>query len=488
MNFVLSKKIVRDFQQGFFWNLNNVGYRVFVGGKGTGKSTNIGGYESVMKILNDPWRNVMFVRLNDTDNNDSTVNYVSKAIKDVFGTPQNVDRYWWFRTQPNRIIYKKTGQMFLFKGFNHPDNMNGTESATGYISDVYIEEASQIKDMNDFLMLDQSIRAPDGYPLQITFMLNPWDINSWIYQVFCKDRLKEDVGFMEQHRFQSAYYPDFMSAGFTKKGLYIHRSSYLCNPFLNDTYRQTAIFTKERAPLLYATNFMGLWGNTSGQTYPEWQASKNVISYSKINDWHFGKYAIGIDTGYSNGEGSVRHDGRIKSATVCELCGLTADYGKIATLDEYYWTNCNKSSAEQKTSIQICEEIINWIIFMRKKYLSNPVIMKGMIPVFVDCADTASIDTLTAFAKRIGLLGIQFIPSTKISILNRVEYARTLMGFGDYVVFDTCPNLIREIEASRKGNKGEPRENLDDHAINADEYGWFPFTGNMRQWKDYKVH
>ena len=39
-----------------------------------------------------------------------------------------------------------------------------------------------------------------------------------------------------------------------------------------------------------------------------------------------------------------------------------------------------------------------------------------------------------------------------------------------------------------KGEKGEPRKDTDDHAINAHEYGWAPFRHSIIRWKTFKEH
>ena len=62
------------------------------------------------------------------------------------------------------------------------------------------------------------------------------------------------------------------------------------------------------------------------------------------------------------------------------------------------------------------------------------------------------------------------------------------MAWGEFVVSSNCKNLIREIKNSRKGEKGEPREDFDDHCINANEYAWQPVINRLKRWKDFKQH
>ncbi len=114
--------------------------------------------------------------------------------------------------------------------------------------------------------------------------------------------------------------------------------------------------------------------------------------------------------------------------------------------------------------------------------------MKGIIPVYVDCADIGFRQGLELVAKKKGLFNVQFMGSTKIRIQTRVDFIRLLMAWGEFQMSEACGNLIREIRNSRKGEKGEVREDFDDHAINSNEYAWYPIINRLRRWKDFKQH
>jgi len=81
-----------------------------------------------------------------------------------------------------------------------------------------------------------------------------------------------------------------------------------------------------------------------------------------------------------------------------------------------------------------------------------------------------------------------FQGSTKIKIQSRVDFIRLIMAWGEYLISEACPNLAREIRNSRKGEKGEVREDLDDHAINSNEYAWAPIINRLKRWKQFKEH
>ena len=244
---------------------------------------------------------------------------------------------------------------------------------------------------------------------------------------------------------------------------------------------------RKRAPEIYKVEALGMWGNATESTYPEFTDAL-IRSRQEINNMDYSCYALGIDTGLSNGEGKVKYgkDVRIRSATTMQMVGVTSDFGKLCCINEFFYSNENE--LVKKTEPQLMEDIINTIIEWKKLYQYHPTLMKGVIPVYVDCADIGFRQGLDLMAKQKGLFNVTFMASTKIRIQTRVDFIRVLMAWGDYLVSEACTNLAREIKNSRKGEKGEVREDFDDHAINSNEYAWQPLVKRLRRWKDFKEH
>ena len=140
------------------------------------------------------------------------------------------------------------------------------------------------------------------------------------------------------------------------------------------------------------------------------------------------------------------------------------------------------------TEPELMEDIINTLIEWCKKYYLHPTLMKGTILVYVDCADIGFRQGLELVARYNGLTNVRFMPSTKIRIQTRVDFIRLIMAMGEFLISDNCKDLAREIKNSRKGENGRPREDLDDHAINANEYAWAPIIGRLKRWSKYKEH
>lgn len=480
--------IGKGYERGWFSNCH-ARYRVFAGARKTKKSVDILGYEPIVKILDNPIRNILVVRQNAVDNNQSTfANLVS--IIDRMG----LNQYFKLRQNPTTIQYIPTGQMIVFRGFNNPTSQTSLKAVHGIFTDVYLEEASELKSFEDFRKVDGSIRIGleemkrynlIGKPniLQITFLLNPWNKSHWIYEKFFKDRLEDDPAYLDTHDYMD-YQDDEFSMGFGK-GLYLHKSTFRINEFRNPEDDDNMAIMKAQMPEMYKVEGLGCWGNSTGSTYPEF-GDHLIVPQSEANNYPLSCYAIGIDTGLSNGEGKIYKDAqRIRSATTMQLVGLDSTYGKLICLDEFFWSN--EGQFIPKTEPQLMEEIIKTLLKWRDEtYKRHPIAMKGLICVYVDCADIGFRQGLELKAKEQGLMNVRFIASTKFRIQTRVDFIRTLMGWGDFLVSKNCANLIREIKNSHKGENGEPREDYDDHAINANEYAWSPLSPKIRQWKDFK--
>ena len=112
--------------------------------------------------------------------------------------------------------------------------------------------------------------------------------------------------------------------------------------------------------------------------------------------------------------------------------------------------------------------------------------MKGQILVYVDCADIGFRQGLELEAKKQGLYNVAFLPSTKMRIQSRVDFIRLIMSFGEFLISEACPNLYRELKNARRGKNGKCREDIDDHAINANEYAWAPIINRLKRWKSFK--
>ena len=458
-------------------------YRVFEGGRATKKSVNIAGYEPIFKILSDKNRNIIMCRQDDTNNSTSTYANLCSLIERLGLT---VD----FKTtkSPYEIIYKKTGQKIIFRGCNNPTAIASTKFPHGELTDIYFEEASELDSYDTFRKIDGSVRSQHS-DLQITLLMNGWDKKSWIYDIFWKGRLEDDFDYLETHDY-AEYTDNEFNIG-NGKGLYLHKSTFRINEFRAEYKDESMRILKEKALEIYKVEGLGMWGNVSQSTYTYWNDAL-ILPHFMASAMSFSLYTIGIDIGAGNGEGkpvknTKEQPDRVRSAMTMVLNGITGDYQKVIPLDEYFYTNINQTI--KKGSVEIAGDMIDKIKSWIDVYRSHPVLMKGLILVYVESADAGGFRSLLeAKAKEKGLMNIKFIPSTKNKIQTRVDFTNLLMAFGDFQPTDKCQNLIREIKNARQDEDGSCREDIDDHTLNAWEYSFIPVMPKVKRFKDFKEH
>ena len=501
------KKIIGGgYNRAWFSNCK-VRYRLFCGARSTKKSKNIIGYEPVLKILSDSRRNVLICRQNDSDNRQSTFENITGCIIDL-----GLENKFKISKNPLTIEYIPTGQQIIFRGLNNPTSLNGITFAHGYFTDAYIDEAFEIPSFDDFRKLDGSIRGrlPKDLFFQITLCFNAWDGDSWINQEFFKNRLEDDYDYLDRDdvTYMDYYDPEFI--GPYGKGVYLHKSTYKINEFRDkENYDAAAQEMKRKAPEIYKVEFLGMFGNTAGATYPEFTESliqpiSSIVGRDDHNKpkMNFADFAIGIDTGLSSGEGKKRQvkkgedpNLKVRAATTMSLCAITSDFNKMVAIDEYFHSNNmadNMTNTDNRENLGIAaqaEALIEYIIKWIKLYSnSGTILMRGTINVYIDNADIGFRQIMQQKANEYGLYNLRFYGSTKLSIQSRVDFDRLMMAYGDYIISDKCPNLIREIKNSKKGKKGEAREDSNDHIKNAEEYAKTPMLSSLRRWKTFKEH
>lgn len=485
----MQKLAGKGYGRAWFKN-NHSRYRVFCSARNTKKSYVILGLEIICKILSNPLRNVLVLRQIAASNRLSTFSTLVMLINQPdFSNPGiSLARYFKINEHDMVITYKTTGQKILFAGlYPDPSRIKSMRVSKGFITDVYVEEAYEIKDEEGWRQVDGTFRGklPDGLFHQITFCMNPWSKNHWIYEHFFKDRMEDDFDYLMTHDYQDYYDPDLIID--YGKGLYLHKATYKINEFRDYEIYDAVMANMEKvAPEIFRVEGLGMWNNNAECTYPE-MSDKLIVSVQDVLKERFACFSIGIDTGLSDGEGNIKRgdDVKLRSATTMQLLAITKDYKTVYCVDEFF--HSNENVIEKKTEPQLQTDIILKLKEWIKKYGNHNDLMKGTILVYVDCADKGYRQCLEIEASRQQLRNVRFIASSKkVRIIDRIMFVRRLMAYDEFKICDQCENLIREFRHSQQGEKGEPREDINDHAINANEYAWIPFTNYIRRWADYK--
>lgn len=488
-----------------WWENCKCRYRLLKGARNSKKSVIFLGFEIIHKILSDSRRNVVIIRANSNSNKNTTVaNLLAIINNPTFDKYPDVsfrDLFEFSKTDYT-ITRKSTGQVILFAGANNPDTIKSLKAKKGYITDMYIEEAFEITNLDAFRTIDGTLRLgdkdgklPNGLFLQMTLTFNAWNIKHWLYDLFFKDRLEDDYEFLSRNNYQEAYYPDLLIEGGFGRGVALHTSTYKINEFRDkSSYDDAMELTRQKAPEIYKVNALGMWGSASERTYPEFSDSL-VVPSSQLLELRYAYFGIGVDTGLSSGEGvmdraKIQERG-FNSATTAQFIGITKDLTTLVALDEYF--HSNEGLANPKTQMEIQDEIAKMIEYwIYTLYKPHPDLLKHRVLVFVDSADLGFLDGLQKRIDSKGMIGlVRCGKASKTKIITRVDYERFLMAWGNLLFSNRVPNLVREIKQARMDKKtARIRADFNDHSINAFEYAYIPFFRRMKYFEngEYKFH
>lgn len=284
-----------------FWNTKKR-YRACKGSRGSKKSKTAA-LNMIYRLVEYPESNGLCVRRYGNTLRDSVFSDLKWAIHKL-----GLDNYFECTVSPMQITRKSTGQKILFRGLDDGLKITSISVDKGVLCWVWIEEAYEISNEDDFNKLDMSIRGevPDGYFKQITLTFNPWSATSWLKKRFF-DNPDEDT--------------------FTKT------TTWQCNEWLDDADR--AIFEKMKInnPRRYRIEGDGDWGIAEGLIF------ENVVyedfDIDKTRNIPGIKAAFNLDFGFTD-----------PNAFVCEMVDNKAM--RIYVFDEWYKTGVtNKIIAQQ---------------------------------------------------------------------------------------------------------------------------------------------
>lgn len=284
-----------------FWKTRRR-YRVCKGSRGSKKSKTTA-LNMIYRLFEYPMCNELCVRRYSNTLRDSVYSDLKWAIHKL-----GLDDHFECTVSPMQIIRRSTGQKILFRGLDDGLKITSISVDYGVLCFVWIEEAYEIGNEDDFNKLDMSIRGevPDGYFKQITLTFNPWSATSWLKSRFF-DTPDEDV--------------------FTKT------TTWQCNEWLDESDRNIFLKMKRDNPRRYRIEGDGEWGIADGLIYT------NVIcedfDVDEVRRISGIKSAFGLDFGYTD-----------PNAFICSMVDNSTK--RIYIFDEWYKTGVtNKIIAEQ---------------------------------------------------------------------------------------------------------------------------------------------
>ena len=274
-----------------FWNCKKR-YRICKGSRGSKKSKTTA-LNMIYRLIEYPLSNGLCVRRYSNTLRDSVYSDLKWAIHKL-----GMDDYFDCTVSPMQITRISTGQKILFRGLDDGLKITSISVDYGVLCFVWIEEAYELSNEDDFNKLDMSIRGevPEGYFKQITMTFNPWSATSWLKPRFF-DTPDADV--------------------FTKT------TTWECNEWLDDADKNIFLKMKANNPRRYRIEGEGEWGIAEGLIYEKVRFENFDIE--AIRTIPGIKAAFNLDFGFTD-----------PNAFVCEM--VDNANMKIYVFDEWYRT------------------------------------------------------------------------------------------------------------------------------------------------------
>ncbi|EIA22478.1 Phage terminase large subunit [Candidatus Arthromitus sp. SFB-1] len=335
-----------------FWEFTGR-YRVVKGSRASKKSKTTALYY-IVNLVKHPKANLLVVRKTYRTLKDSCFTELKWAINRL-----GVQDYFDIKESPLEIIYIPTGQRIYFRGLDDPFKVTSITVEVGYLCWMWLEEAYEISNEDDFNVLYESIRGSlDAAPFlfkQITLTLNPWNEKHWIKKRFFDTKDDEILAMT---------------------------TNYMCNEWLDKSDLRVFETMRINNPKRYKVAGLGEWGIVDGLVYDNWvEQSFDLNEVLKISGI---QSAFGLDFGYTNDPSAL-------------FCGLIDNANKIIyVFDEMY----QKSMSN--------EDIYNEIL--KQGYAKERII--------ADSAEPKSIDRLRV----LGLHRIRGARKGRDSVNNGIDY------------------------------------------------------------------
>ena len=248
-------------------------YTIITGGRGSGKSFAVS--TSLIKETYKDGNTILFTRF-------TLVNAETSIIPEFIDKIQRLNLESDFIQKGNDIINKITGGRILFRGIKTSVGINTAALKSIPNLKMWVnDESEELVDEVLFDTIDLSIRANDS-DCKVWLVLNPPDINHFVYRKFFQQNGVEDVW-------------NGVSGDIT----YIH-TTYLDNQYLPDEYRALAEKCKEVDYEKYNNIWLGHFSKLSeGRIYKNWKEIPESDYPADLPCWY------GVDWGFSNDPAAV---------------------------------------------------------------------------------------------------------------------------------------------------------------------------------------
>jgi phage terminase large subunit len=252
---------------------DNTPTQIFYGGSSSGKSVFMA-QRTVLDMMAGG-RNYLVIRNVAKTIRGSAYNEIIKAIKDM-----KLDSFFTV-LKSELTITCFNGYQILFCGLDDPEKIKSITSAKGVITDVWIEEATEIE-YNAYKQITKRLRGKTKAIKRIAMSFNPIMKDSWIYNEFFLDVWEEGK---KRHKDET---------------LLILKTTYKDNKFL--TNQDIKTLEDETDKYYYEVYTLGNWGVLGAVIFKNWRI-EDLSWIRKIADNH----RNGLDFGYAEDPAALAH-------------------------------------------------------------------------------------------------------------------------------------------------------------------------------------
>lgn len=256
---------------------------VFSGGRGSTKSSFVGGIDIPLLIMQNPnVHAVCFRKIGNTIQksifSQVTWGIYKLGLESLFHIPKNY---------ATPIVYKPTGQQILFMGLDDPNKVKSIKLPFGYIGITWFEELDQYSGENELRKVTQSTRRGGDKFWDFRTFNPPISKNNWANE-----------------------YAD--DAKYNSPNTLVIHNNYLDVPleWLGQEFMEDAEELKRKNPRAYEHEYMGIAIGTGGDVFPnacELDMSKPVEIYDsagrvieRVPMWTtFDHIYCGLDWGFA---------------------------------------------------------------------------------------------------------------------------------------------------------------------------------------------
>ncbi len=265
-NINIDKKV---FNPVYLYSLHdNTRTQIFFGGASAGKSQFVVGQRTVWDLL-EGGRNYLIIRNIARMSRASTFNQVCQTISDW-----KVNHLFKINLSPMSITCIPNGYQVLFEGLDDVEKIKSLIPQKGIITDIIIEEATEIRDQDDIIQLDLRLRGKSDKPKRMILIFNPILKSHWIYKEY----------------FAGKFFDNDLV--FNNDDLFILKTTYKDNQFL--TPEDISKLENQKSEYHYNVYTLGNWGLLGGVIFTNWKVENlsDQIPY-------FDNIKNGLDFGYS---------------------------------------------------------------------------------------------------------------------------------------------------------------------------------------------